>query len=83
MSVSTYDELAAALEERLRIIADRDWYVRDSAGHLAGLIAISEEIDLLAQQLPRPLPGELAHYLERKSYDKALALLNDLLARSS
>jgi len=83
MPVSTYDTLAAALEERLRIIADRAWVARDAAGHLAALGAISEEIEQLVAKLPRPLPGELAHYLERRSYDKALALLQTLLEKSS
>ena len=69
---STYAALAEALESRLALIADRDWVARDATGHLDALRAISEKLDLISAALPRPLSGELAHYLERRSYDKAL-----------
>lgn len=65
--------LAAALRERARVIADREYYRRDPAGHLAELQAVSERIVQLASALPSPVPGDLAHFLERCSYDKALA----------
>ncbi len=68
-----YAPLAEALETRLALIADRAWVQRDAAGHLAALQQISLTLDSLAAALPRPLPGDLAHYLERRSYDKALA----------
>ncbi len=70
---TTYATLAAALRERLAVIADREWYARDAAGHLAKLQAVSEQITTLAAALPKPLPGDFAHYLQRASYDKALA----------
>ena len=69
---STYAALAEALESRLGLIADRAWVARDATGHLDALRAISDKLDLISAALPRPLPGELAHYLERRSYDKAL-----------
>jgi hypothetical protein len=68
-----YVALAEALESRLALIADREWVQRDAAGHLEALGEISGKIETLAAALPRPLNGELAHYLERRSYDKALA----------
>jgi hypothetical protein len=37
-----------------------------------------EQIDLLHQNLEPSAPKMLQHYLERKSYTKALALLKDL-----
>ena len=67
--------LADALRERLAVIADREWYARDPAGHLARLRAVSEQIATLQRQLPPPVDPQLAHYLDRASYDKALAFL--------
>jgi hypothetical protein len=67
-----YSELADALRERLAVIADRDLYTRDPAGHLEKLKAVSERITQVGGALPRPLPGDLAHYLQRASYQKAL-----------
>ena len=67
--------LAAALRERLAVIADREWYARDPAGQLERLRAVSEQISSLQQQLTRPVDPRLAHFLERCSYDKALAFL--------
>ena len=67
--------LAAALRERLAVIADREWYARDPEGHLKLLRAISEQVTALQRQLPPPVDPQLAHYLSRASYDKALAFL--------
>ena len=67
-----YDELADALRERLAVIADRALYERDPAGHLEKLKAVSERITQLGASLPRPIPGDFAHYLQRQSYQKAL-----------
>jgi hypothetical protein len=63
--------LAAALRERLAIISDKPSR-QDEEKHLARLRAISERIDNLQAALPQPIDPRLAHYLERKSYDKAL-----------
>lgn len=70
---TAYAALAAALRERLAVIADREWYARDAAGHLAKLQSVSEQIVTLAAALPKPVPGDFAHYLQRASYEKALA----------
>ena len=67
-----YSELADALRERLAVIADRTFYERDPAAHLEKLKAVSEKITQLGAALPRPLPGDFAHYLQRASYQKAL-----------
>jgi len=67
--------LIAALEERLQIIADRAWYARDAAGHLAALQSVSERIGALSLALPAPVDAQLRHFLERSSFDKALAHL--------
>ena len=72
---TTSESLAAALRERLAVVRDREWYARDPAGHLERLQAISEQILHLRQQLPLPIDPRLAHFLDRCSYDKALAFL--------
>ena len=68
-----FADLADALRERLAVIADRELYARDPAAHLEKLKAASEKITQLGAALPRPLPGDFAHYLQRASYEKALA----------
>ena len=70
------DELAAALRERLAIISDENSR-RDLDKHMARLRTVSERIDNLAAALPKPIDPQLAHFLQRKSYDKALALLEE------
>lgn len=67
-------QLAEALRERLQIIAD-ETSRRDFDQHIGRLREISERIELLIAALPAPLPPRLAHFLERRSYDKALELL--------
>jgi hypothetical protein len=73
---STPEALAHALRQRLALIADRDWVLRDAAGHLEALKNISETISSLSARLPEPVHPQLRHYLERCSYDKALAFLS-------
>ena len=67
-------DLAQALRERLEVIHDEQSR-RDEAKHIARLRAVSEKIDRLHAALPQPIDPRLAHYLQRKSYDKALELL--------
>ena len=76
-SPSPETALAAALRARLAIIADRASYQRDPQAHFTQLQTASEKITALAAQLPRPVPPRLAHFLERCSYDKALAWLEE------
>jgi hypothetical protein len=70
-------DLAAALQERLAIIQDEEGR-RDAQAHLARLQAVSEKIDRLQAALPQPIDPRLAHYLQRRSYDKALEFLEQL-----
>jgi hypothetical protein len=51
---------------------------RDAAAHLESLKAASERIATLQTQLPAPIDPQLAHYLQRCSYDKALAFIEGL-----
>jgi len=67
-------DLAQALRERLAVIRDEQSR-RNEAKHVARLKAVSEKIDKLHARLPQPVDPRLAHYLQRKSYDKALEYL--------
>jgi hypothetical protein len=67
--------ILAVLEERLRVVADRDFYQRDPAGHLAELQRVSEKLAEMVRQLPPTLDPMLRHYLERQSYVKAVEFL--------
>jgi hypothetical protein len=80
-SQSRYTELATALRHRLAVIADNDLYEQDPAGHMEELKRASEKITALQKQLPAPVEPELAHFLSRCSYTKALAFLEQKSAR--
>lgn len=83
MSDDPYAELAAALRERLAVIADRAWYERDPAGHLEQLKVASARIETASAALPKPVPGDLAHFLHGCSYQKALAWIEASQASSA
>jgi hypothetical protein len=68
-------DLANALRERLAIISDENSCL-DPEKHMERLRAVSEKIDNLAAALPKPIDPQLAHFLQRKSYDKALEYLS-------
>ena len=74
-------ELRDALRERLAIIRDEESR-RDVNTHIARLRAVSEKIDKLQAALPQPVDPRLAHYLQRKSYDKALEYLEAAPSRN-
>jgi hypothetical protein len=67
-------DLREALRERLAVIHD-EASRHDEEKHIARLRMISEKIDKLRAALPRPIDPQLAHYLQRRSYDKALEFL--------
>jgi hypothetical protein len=67
-------DLVGALRERLAIIRD-EASRRDEKRHVARLCNVSAKIEELQATLPKPVDPRLAHYLERKSYEKALELL--------
>jgi hypothetical protein len=72
--VNALVDLRDALRERLAIIRDEKSR-RDAQAHMARLSVVSEKIDQLAGAVPRPIDPQLAHYLQRRSYDKALEFL--------
>jgi len=74
---NTQVDLAQALRERLAIIRDEESR-RDETTHMARLRAVSEKIDQLQAALPQPIDPRLAHYLQRRSYDKALEFLESM-----
>jgi hypothetical protein len=67
-------ELAAALRERLAIIADQESR-RDPVRHTERLREVSERIEQIEHSLPATIDPQLRHYLQRRSYDKALEFL--------
>lgn len=74
VSLTSLVSLAEALRERLAVIADHAHRDRDQAGHLQRLIEASGRIDALIAALPvAELDPQFRHYLEKRSYDKALA----------
>jgi hypothetical protein len=72
-----YAALADALRDRLAVIADRRAYEHDPGAHLERLRMASERIVAAQAALPKPMDSQLAHYLERSSYDKALAFVEE------
>ena len=75
-------DLTNALRERLAIIDDEESR-RNESSHLARLQAVSEKIDRLQAALPPPIDPQLAHYLQRRSYDKALEFIENTIRRST
>jgi hypothetical protein len=69
-------DLAVALRERLAIVGD-ETSRRDPEAHTVRLREVSEKIEKLEAALPRPINPQLAHFLQRKSYDKALEFLEN------
>jgi hypothetical protein len=70
----TLSDLAAALRERLAIIADEESR-RDPVRHTERLREVSERIEQIEQGLPPTIDPQLRHFLQRRSYDKALEFL--------
>jgi hypothetical protein len=78
MSYSTLQHLSASLRERLSIIADHELRDRDPSLHLKKLQEASAAIEQCEAVLSQSkADAKLRHYLERRSYDKALAWLEE------
>ena len=67
-------ELAAALRERLAVIANEESRSNPKA-HTERLREVSERIERLEKSLPAKIDPQLRHFLQRRSYSKALELL--------
>ena len=81
MVAEDFEELAAALRERLAIIGDEESR-REPDRHMARLQDVSQRIEALEQRLSAVLDPQLRHYLQRRSYSKALEHL-EVMQRSS
>jgi predicted metal-dependent hydrolase len=68
---ATLAELVETLRERLAIIGD-DESRRDPERHMERLKAVSLRLEVVEQRLPRSTDPQLRHYLQRRSYTKAL-----------
>jgi hypothetical protein len=69
--------LAAALRERLAIIGDEESR-RDPDRHTERLRSVSEKIERLERSLPPKIDPQLRHFLQRRSYTKALEMLESV-----
>lgn len=78
--MSLLKNLKEAVQARLDIVADHAFRDRDAAAHLEALKSAASHLDALVAQLPSNTDPTLRHYLERQSYTKALAWLQDSVA---
>ena len=69
--------LREAVRARLDVVADHALRDRDSAAHLEKLKQAAARLDTLVSGLPSACDPMLRHYLERQSYTKALAWLEE------
>jgi hypothetical protein len=69
--------LHEAVKARLDIVADHAFRDRDAAAHLEALKAAAARLDALVANLPADTDPTLRHYLERQSYTKAIAWLEE------
>jgi hypothetical protein len=74
---SALADLAQALRERLAIIHDEQSR-RNPDVHMARLRTISEKIDELQAALPQRIDPRLTHYLQQRSYEKALEFIESI-----
>ena len=71
---ASLNSLADALRERLTLIAD-EASRRDPERHMQRLAEISGKLDQLERSLPSSIDPQLRHFLQRRSYSKALEML--------
>jgi len=69
--------LEEALRKRLGIVADHPFRDRDPAAHLEALKSAHRELEAQRALLPADTDARLPHFLERQSYEKALAFLEN------
>ena len=70
-------ELREAVRARLDVVADHALRDSDPAAHLDKLKQAAVRLDTLVADLPANCDPMLRHYLERQSYTKALAWLEE------
>ena len=77
-----YDDLANALRARLEIISDEQSRQSPEA-HMKRLQEVSDRIEAMERQLPSAVDPQLRHFLQRRSYAKALELISENTTRRS
>ena len=75
-------ELREALQERLDVIADQELRARDPRAHLERLKAAASRLDAAIARVRPNCDPQLRHFLDRQSYLKALAWLEQASAGS-
>jgi hypothetical protein len=73
-------ELREALQERLSVIADHELRARDPDVHLERLKAAASRLDAVIARVRPDCDAQLRHFLDRQSYVKALAWLDEAMA---
>lgn len=73
----TLAELTATLRERLAIVAEEESR-RDPERHMARLRDVSERLERIEAKLPSNINPQLRHFLQRRSYSKALDFIEAL-----
>ena len=73
-------QLREALQERLDVIADQELRARDPRAHLERLKAAASRLDAAIARVPPNCDPQLRHFLDRQSYLKALAWLEQARA---
>ncbi len=73
-------ELREALQERLGVIADHELRARDPRAHLERLKAAASRLDTAIARVRPNCDPQLRHFLDRQSYVKALAWLEQARA---
>lgn len=69
--------LVEALRKRLSIISD-EASRSDPETHIERLREASERLETLERQLPNQLDPQLRHFLQRRSYSKALEYIESI-----
>ena len=74
---SKFSNLEHLLKERLHVIADHALRNRDPAAHLEKLREVSTALDQEYEALRSGLPARLNHFMQSRSYQKALDFIAD------
>ena len=75
MKNESLEQIQIALAELMRVIGDAEARQRDAAAHSIRLSNAMKRLSALQGQLGEDAPLMLRHYLERRSYGKALEFL--------
>jgi len=70
-----YTAVEEALRKRLAVVVDHALRDRNPAEHLTALKSAHQELEAQRALLPADTDARLLHFLERQSYEKALAFL--------